>query len=578
MVSQNFFRHGDRYRFENNQRTDKYIEDEFLVHTVYGCHVVVTNPTSSGKKLDLLLQVPQGAIPVSNGRFTRSVHIDLKPYHTQTLDYFFYFPVAGQFSHYPVHIAQNGELLAYAEPFSFKVVDQLSKIDRTSWAYISQHGSSEDVMAYLQANNLHRTELDKIAFRMSNQRLFQSVIELLSRRHAYNHTLWSYGIKHNVPEAIRDYLQHAETLVAGSGPYLESTLLTIDPVVRKTYQHLDYDPLVNARTHQLGRRRQILNDRLHEQYTRLMEVLSCRRALNDDELMTVTYYLLLQDRVEKALEFFSRVDAGQLETRLQYDYFAAYLSLYLEDVSTAREIASRYTGYPVNRWRNLFSALTAQLDEVDGALPRVVDEERLSETQTNLAATQPSFQFTVEAKRVHLNYQNLDSVTVNYYLMDIELLFSRNPFVQQYRGPFSFIQPNQTVRLSLPQEKSTLVFDLPEQLHTSNVLVEMIGSGQTKSQAYFSNALALQLVENYGQLRVTHGETGRPIPKTYVKVYAKMQDGATRFYKDGYTDLRGRFDYASLNTNELEGVSRFSLLVLSEDHGAMVREASAPKQ
>ena len=57
-----------------------------------------------------------------------------------------------------------------------------------------------------------------------------------------------------------------------------------------------------------------------------------------------------------------------------------------------------------------------------------------------------------------------------------------------------------------------------------------------------------------------------------------MQDGSVRFYKDGYTDLRGRFDYTSLNTNELDAVERFSLLILSDEHGAVVREASPPKR
>jgi hypothetical protein len=77
LVSQNFFRRDDRYRYENNERLDKFITDEFLVHAVYGCQIVVTNPASSRQKLDVLLQVPLGAIPVLNGRYTRSVHIDL---------------------------------------------------------------------------------------------------------------------------------------------------------------------------------------------------------------------------------------------------------------------------------------------------------------------------------------------------------------------------------------------------------------------------------------------------------------------------------------------------------------------
>ncbi len=48
--------------------------------------------------------------------------------------------------------------------------------------------------------------------------------------------------------------------------------------------------------------------------------------------------------------------------------------------------------------------------------------------------------------------------------------------------------------------------------------------------------------------------------------------------KDGYTDLRGRFDYVSLNSNELENTRRLAVLVLSDAFGAVVREAPPPKQ
>ena len=57
---------------------------------------------------------------------------------------------------------------------------------------------------------------------------------------------------------MNQYLQHANGFVKQCGTYIDSPLLTINPVARQTYQHLDYRPLVNARVHQLGRRRQIL--------------------------------------------------------------------------------------------------------------------------------------------------------------------------------------------------------------------------------------------------------------------------------------------------------------------------------
>jgi hypothetical protein len=88
----------------------------------------------------------------------------------------------------------------------------------------------------------------------------------------------------------------------------------------------------------------------------------------------------------------------------------------------------------------------------------------------------------------------------------------------------------------------------------------------------------VQTVENYGQVRVSHATTAKPVPKAYVKVFAQMQDGQTKFYKDGYTDLRGRFDYTSLNTNEIEIVKKFSILILSDEFGAAVKEATPPKR
>jgi hypothetical protein len=104
------------------------------------------------------------------------------------------------------------------------------------------------------------------------------------------------------------------------------------------------------------------------------------------------------------------------------------------------------------------------------------------------------------------------------------------------------------------------------------------GAGQTKSRAYYANALTVQVLENHGQIHVKHSDTGQPLAKVYVKVYAQMQDGTVKFYKDGYTDLRGRFDYTSLSTNELDFVKKFSPLVLSEEHGAVVREGRPPQR
>ncbi|HTN76385.1 MAG TPA: hypothetical protein VL096_14100, partial [Pirellulaceae bacterium] len=351
-----------------------------------------------------------------------------------------------------------------------------------------------------------------------------------------------------------------------------------DPVARRSYEHLEYKPLVNARAHSLGQRRQIVNDRFYQQYLRLLRELAYQPKLESDDWLTVTYYLLLQDRVEEALATFQRVNQGQVTTQLQYDYCAAYLNFFGDDHAAARAIATKYAKHPVDRWRDTFAAITAQLDEAAGKTPGKADPENRDQQQTELAATEPSLDFIVEAKQIKLDYQNIKSVRVNFYEMDVELLFSRNPFVQQFQGEFSQIKANHALTVDLPAKQRTHTIALPQPLLGRNLMVEVVSAGETKSQAYYAHSLAAQVIENYGQIKVTEQATGKPISKAYVKVYARTAKGEVKFYKDGYTDLRGRFDYASLNTNELDSAVKFSILILSDEHGALVREAAPPKQ
>ena len=74
-----------------------------------------------------------------------------------------------------------------------------------------------------------------------------------------------------------------------------------------------------------------------------------------------------------------------------------------------------------------------------------------------------------------------------------------------------------------------------------------------------------------------HAATGKPLPRVYVKVYYRTSPGDKgQFYKDGHTDIRGVFDYAALNTDQLSRTQRFALLVMSDSHGAVVVETPPP--
>ena len=577
LVSENFYQATDRFRDEGGERRDQFVTDEFVVHAVYGGHVVVTNPTSARQKLSVLVQLPIGAIPVANGQFTRSVPLDLEPYRTATVGYQFYFPKPGRFAHFPVHVAKNEQFVIATAATTFNVVEKPSKLDTSSWESVSQNGTTDDVLAFLNRENVNALNLEKIAFRMTDRGFYDAVVKLLADRHVYHPTLWSYALLHaDVPTAAQ-FLQHADGFVAECGGPIVSPLLTIDPVARHRSEHLEYKPLVNARAHALGHTRQIVNDRFHEHYHHFLRTLSYRKGLNDADLLAVTDYLLLQDRIEEALATFAQVNPESVPTKIQYDYCAAYLEMFSEAPVKARSIAMKYVNHPVDRWRNTFAAILSQLDEIEGKGPKVIDPMDRAQRQGQLAATEPNVEFTLDAKSIHLTWQNLDAVTVNYYRMDVELRFSRDPFGQQSGHPFAFIRPNATHVVTLAAGQTKQSIPLPDDLVKRNVWVEVTGGGKTRSRPYYATAMDVKLTENYGQLKATDA-TDKPLGKVYVKVYAKLADGRVAFHKDGYTDLRGRFDYARANTPERQPVHRFAVLVLSEGHGATTREAAPPQQ
>ncbi len=611
LVSQNFYRHGDRYRQEGNEKFDKYVTGEFLAGAVYGANVVVTNPTSSPQKIELLLQIPRGALPVLGAKPTDSRRVRLEPFTTQSFEYAFYFPAAGaageKFPHYPVNVAKDEKVVGAAKAFAFPVVARLMQVDKASWDFVSQNGSEADVFALLDQQNIERLDLARIAWRCRQSAdFFRRLVTLLGARHRFDPVIYSYAVEHRDTPALREWLRHRDELPALCGAWFNSTLVRFDPVERRTFEHLEYSPLINQRAHRLSAEHRIANNVVLAQYRTLLTQLAHKPALDANDSLSVTGFLFLQDRVEEALARFKTINADALPTRLQHDYFRCYGALYEADLAAARGIANQYAEHPVERWRNLFRDVLAQLDEIEGKAGGVKKDGTQPDRERdtfNLAGSEPVFDFKVENRTIALTWKNLGEATLNYYLIDPEFSFSSNPFVSAEAGRFSIIKPTKTAQLPLPAGRDALDVPLPEEFAKANVLVEIVAAGQRKAQAYHANSLKLTLAENYGRLELRDQAGAKAVAKAYVKVYARLRNGTVRFFKDGYTDLRGKFDYASLNNSaadrpvpmsqprgegaldtqmlrpgELDQVSRLSLLVLSESNGALVREVAPPAQ
>ena len=179
---------------------------------------------------------------------------------------------------------------------------------------------------------------------------------------------------------------------------------------------------------------------------------------------------------------------------------------------------------------------------------------------------------------------------------------SSDLFVASDPGRFSIVKPTASSVHAVAGGQPGVDVPLPGRFLKSNVLVEVVGGGRRKAQPYHANTFKLVLSESHGRLELRDAKGDQPVPRAYVKAYARVAGGGVRFLKDGYTDLRGRFDYASIHetrsgpvpvrggaegagldhpmlvSGEFGSVEKIALLVLSETHGATVREVTPPRR
>ena len=571
VVGQTYVRTDDRYQYVDGEQLDKYVT-AFAAGVVYTSLVVLANPTSSRQRVAALVQIPRGSVAVAGTRATQTIDIALAPYGTHGHESSFYFPAPGRFGHFPVHVSRLDQIIAAAAPNVVEVSAGGAIADPASWAYLSQHGALADVVAYLATANLAAIEIDKLLWRLRDADAYREILAVLERRRVYDAEVWGYALLHRDAPRIRAWLRAEPARLLEAGPVRE--MIDSDAEDIGGYEHLEYAPLVNARAHKLGPKLRILNDGFAEQYRSFLALVAHRPAPTAEDLLAATGYFTAQDRGDAALYTLARVVPATITERMQHAYLAAYAACLAGEPARARELIGAWRDYPVDRWRTRFAALAAMLDELTGAAAQVIDPRSRDQQQSDLAARQPTFELAVDKDGVILQQQHVAAIELRYFEMDVELLFSRQPFVQSDVSRFSFIEPGHREHVGAPAPEQRVPW--PAQLRGKNVVVEAIGAGLRKARIHYANDLAANVAHQYGQVRVQRASDRTPLPATYVKVYARNQNGSVGFYKDGYTDLRGWFDYATLSTDDLDRVDRFAILVASDQAGSAILEAGPP--
>ena len=277
-----------------------------------------------------------------------------------------------------------------------------------------------------------------------------------------------------------------------------------------------------------------------------------------------------------------KADEISKQMHIQYDYLTAYLDLYIDypKFAKARSICSEYIDYPVFTWRNKFIDLLNQISEFDGETELLEKQTDENDIDKNIrqAKKEEYISSELQGKDIKVTLKNVNTFTVKFYKIDLEIMYSQDPFLSVDKNDYSYVTPNHVIdrQTALKTEYTIEIIPIPEELTSCNLILQISSGALSENLTYFPTSMKVFIVKNFGQIKVTSEDSNKPLSNVYINCFAKKTDGRVSFYKDGYTDLRGTFEYTSVHSNDFADVSEFSILAFSDKYGALIKQTKPP--
>ena len=338
----------------------------------------------------------------------------------------------------------------------------------------------------------------------------------------------------------------------------------------------------------MPRSKSILTVQLRDTYQDYVSYLITLPKINDYQYMRLSYYLILQQRIKDATTVYNKIDKNKLignelsSLELQYDYLTAYLDFSngYPKFEKARAISKKYKDISISSWKNMFNEIEDQLNEYDGKInyDKEINEEENASKKENKVKEEEVLNIELKDQDINIIYKNISEITVKYYLIDIEILFSRSPFVKKTKVDFGYVKPQRIdiIKVEKDSTENKHVLGIPVELKNKNFYIEVISGKKREKEIYNSSLLKYSIIESIGEIKVMTPEL-KPLSQVYIKCFCEINNGSIIFYKDGFTDLRGKFDYISLNNDLVNKVKTFSILMVSKDYGSIITTCSPPK-
>ena len=606
----------------------------------YSHQTIVTNISNKSISFQLFIQIPQGSICLNSTYYTNSIKMKLKPYETQNYKIYFYFPKEGEFQQYHPLACKNSTIISIGNSLLYKVKKEYvpskkyevvennkyskdMRIDgklRNILSDDSVDGKKkiENIINYFKNDIFNDEDIRNILYLLKdNKDFYNELIKSLRERGYYDEKVWTFGFHHKDEKAIKEYLNNNNIIKNDLGYNFESSLYSYNEIDdAKLHPHLEYSPLYNARKHPFGNKNDknetnIVNKEFNLTYRKFIIDLLSMKQLSIKEKLQLVYYLILQDRMEEAFDMYKKIKKEEINDNknksyiIQYDYITAYLDFCFgyPDFILAKSICNKYKDFPLVHWREKFEEIEDQLFEYEGkekiSMDKLLSENDNKKTVVKeLREKEPKLSFTINNKerKILLIHSNISEINIKFYFIDLETMFTRDPKISEIMNKdennkdndnnymkehFGFVQANYSETIKIPKDKinkndNSTDYEIPKDFMNKNLLVEIKAESIKLFDIYLSSNLYIVITESLGELKVLDNNL-KSVTKAYVKVYVELNDSNVQFYKDGYTDLNGKFNYLALNTDQLKKAKKFYIFVSEEKQGAIIKECYPPK-
>ena len=465
-------------RINDDDYDEKNIDtNNCTINNQYEYQMIVTNISNKSLNFKLFIQIPQGAIGLGKTYFTNTFQIELKPYETKDYKIYFYFPKEGTFTQYYPVASQNNKIISIGNSMVYKVKKEYKPYQRKEIAgnnkyakdiriegklrniladgSINSETKLEKIINYFKNDIFNDDDIYNVLYLVKNNKKFYSdLINILRNRGYYYEKLWAFSFHHKDEKSISEYLSVNTKIIEDLGYDFKSKLYSYNEINDAAkYPHIEYNPVSNARKHTFGNNSSknelmIANKEFKETYEKFIINLLSLRQLTIKEKLQLSYYLIIQDRMDEALEAFNLIKKEELQEsnnnksfKIQYDYIYAYLDFTFgyPEFKIAKSVCNYYKDFPFKYWREKFEEIEEELLEYENKENRtnelmdIVEEEKDKKSLVKeLKEKEPKLSFNLQKEgKIVLFHSNINEITIKLYLIDLEIIFTREPKITE---------------------------------------------------------------------------------------------------------------------------------------------------